>query len=130
MPRTNDALLATSQHPTIAAKSEASPGHAFCNGIRQQDEIVLVNTRNICGCCERESLRKGIKVEKYAVCDEAGSRHWQPSDLDSFLAFDPTVPTVIFVHGNQISPWDAKCEGLAVYRCVILHGRDAPPIRL
>ena len=39
------------------------------------------------------------------------------------------MPTVIFVHGNQISPGDAKSEGLAVYRHMILHGCDAPPIR-
>jgi hypothetical protein len=113
-----------------ASVANATERHStFCNGIRPQDEIVLVNTRNICGCCESESLRNGIKVEKYAVCDEAGNRHWEASDLDSFLTFDPTVPTVIFVHGNQISPWDAKCEGLAVYRCVIRHADDAAPIR-
>ena len=90
---------------------------------------MVVNTRNICGCCDPEAMRNGIKVENYAVCDEAGNRRWQPSDLESFLAFDPAVPTMIFVHGNQISPGDAKCEGLAVYRRVILHGCDAPRIR-
>ena len=39
------------------------------------------------------------------------------------------MPTVIFVHGNQITPCDAKCEGLAVYRRLMRHGSDAPPIR-
>ena len=34
------------------------------------------------------------------------------SDLQTFFAFDPTVPTVIFVHGNQITPGDAKSEGM------------------
>ena len=70
-----------------------------------------------------------MKVENYAICDEAGYRRWQSSDLDSFLAFDPSVPTIIFVHGNQITPGDAKGEGLMVYRKIILHGCDAPRIR-
>jgi hypothetical protein len=39
------------------------------------------------------------------------------------------VPTIIFVHGNQISPWDAKCEGVALYRHIIAHGSDSAPIR-
>jgi hypothetical protein len=111
------------------AESHSVNGSSFCNGIRLQDEIVVINTRSVCSCCAPDELRAKIRVENYAVCDEAGSRKWEPSDLQSFLAASPTVPTVIFVHGNQISPWDAKCEGLAVYRRVILHGGDAPPIR-
>jgi hypothetical protein len=121
--RSNDALPAPSSE--THATTEKRAGNVFCNGIRLQDEIVLVNTRQICGC-DPEVIRNGIRVESYAVCDEAGNRKWQPSDLESFLAFNPAVPTVIFVHGNQISPWDAKCEGLAVYRRVILHADDAP----
>lgn len=90
---------------------------------------MLVSVRNVHGCCEPAAIRKGICVERYAVCDETGNRKWQPSDLDSFLAYDPTTPTLIFVHGNQISPWDAKYEGLNVYRRVILNGSDGPAIR-
>ena len=39
------------------------------------------------------------------------------------------MPTIIFVHGNQITPGDAKNEGLEVYRRMIMHGCDAPRIR-
>jgi hypothetical protein len=114
----------------LTAQAESALGNVFCNGIRLQDEIELVNTRQIYGpCCEPESIRKGIRVENYAVCDEMGHRNWQPSDLASLLSFDPTVPTVIFVHGNQITPWDAKCEGLAVYRHLIMHACDTARIR-
>lgn len=104
-------------------------GNVFTNGIRQQDDIVVVNVRNVCGTCDTNRLREGITVENYAVTDDTGHRSWQQSDLSSFLSFDPSVPTVIFVHGNQITTWDAKCEGLAVYRRMILHGADAPRIR-
>ncbi len=101
----------------------------LCNGIRLEDEIDVVNSRGICGNCNIEAVRTGFKFETYAVCDEIGYRHWQKSDLDSFLTFDPTVPTIIFIHGNQITPGDAKNEGLSVYRNLILQGCDAPRIR-
>ena len=125
--------LAAAAIVSSAAAAEAGAadthGNVFCNGVRLQDEIVVVNIRNLCGCCDAEKFREGLVIENYAVCDDTGYRRWQPSDLPGFLAFNPSVPTVIFVHGNQISPGDAKCEGLAVYRRMILHGCAAPPIR-
>jgi hypothetical protein len=39
------------------------------------------------------------------------------------------VPTVIFVHGNQITEGDAKHEGLTVYRRMMDFGADAERIR-
>jgi hypothetical protein len=114
----------------VADAGAAEPGESvFCNGIRLQDEIVVVNIRNLCGCCTPEKVREGLIIENYALCRDTDHRQWQPSDLQNFLAFKPNVPTVFFVHGNQISPGDAKCEGLAVYRRMILHGSDAAPIR-
>ncbi len=113
-----------------AATSESSPADSvMCHGIRVEDEIQLVNTRQICGGGRSELMLNGLKVENYTVCDEAGHRRWQSSDLNSFLAFDPTVPTIIFVHGNQITPSDAKDQGLLVYRRIIQHGGNAPRIR-
>jgi hypothetical protein len=70
-----------------------------------------------------------MRFEAYAVCDEASFRRWQAADLESFLAFDPSVTTVIFIHGNQITPGDAKQEGLAVYRRLMRSGGEGPPIR-
>lgn len=104
-------------------------GKIFACGIRLQDEIELVNVRNVCGCCDPVRLLEGIAVENYAVCNESGGRKWQASDLQSVLNFNPSVPTVIFIHGNQISPSDAKFQGLDAYRRIILHGEKAPPIR-
>lgn len=121
--------LAIEKDEPLAPQPTGSHAAVFCNGIRPQDEIVVVNTRQICSCCDPEEIRNKLQIENYAVCDEAGTRHWQPGDLQSFLAFNPSIPTVIFVHGNQISPWDAKCEGVAVYRRIITHGCDSPPIR-
>src|SRR6476619_6290053 len=87
-----------------AASGEHLAGTVLCNGIRLEDEIDVINTRSICGAGDSEFMRKGLKVEAYAVCDEIGHRKWQSSDFDSFVNYDPTVPTIIFVHGNQIMP--------------------------
>jgi hypothetical protein len=114
---------------TALAESSKVDGHVFCNGIRLQDEIVVINTRRICGRTNDESIRNGLAIDTYAIHNDAGQRRWMRTDLDSFLAFDPAVPTVIFVHGNQITEGDAKHEGLAIYRRMIDHGADAERIR-
>jgi hypothetical protein len=97
--------------------------------VRRQDEVVVVNTRMLGCSCDPESIRTGLVFETYGVVDEVCNRRWQGSNLDNFLAFDPSVPTLIFVHGNQITPSDAKREGLAVYRRVMEYAADSPPIR-
>jgi hypothetical protein len=94
-----------------------------------QDEIVVVSTRMLCGSCDPKSLRSGLVVEHYAVRDEAGHRRWQRSNLESFLSFDGAVPTVFYVHGNQITPGEAKSQGLAVYRRLAHYATDEEPIR-
>ncbi|MEX0610501.1 MAG: hypothetical protein WD229_00150 [Pirellulales bacterium] len=97
--------------------------------MRLQDEIVVVNTRMLCGSCNPESLRTGLIVERYAASDEAGHRRWEASDLETFLAFDSSVPTIFYIHGNQITPADAKCQGLALYRRLMRYGCNEGPIR-
>ena len=85
------------------------------------------------GCCAAAAIRNrsapGLGFETYAVCDESGARQWQPSDLESFLAFDPSVRTIIFIHGNRITPYDAKNEGLAVYRKLANYAGNGERIR-
>jgi hypothetical protein len=113
--------------PTLASGADA--GCDLCNGIRLQDEIFVVNVRPACGSCSPEILRKTVAVETYTSCDEVGHRRWMHSDLDSFVASDPSVATIIFINGNQITPSDAMSEGLTVYRRLIRFGCDAPKIR-
>jgi hypothetical protein len=112
--------------PARAWDEAPRKGSTFCNGIRLQDEIAVVNTRMLCGIYDPESLRTGVTVENYAVVDEAGHRRWQSSDLESFLAFDSAVSTVFYVHGNQITPGEAKSQGLAVYRRLAHYGTGEP----
>jgi hypothetical protein len=94
-----------------------------------EDEIVLVNVRNACASCDAERLRSSIQVERYAVTNDIGNRRWERSDLDSFLSFDPSVPTVVYVHGNQMTNGDAKVQGLQLYRKLANYGSGDRPIR-
>ena len=67
-----------------ASAGAAEPGpNVFCNGVRLQDEIVVVNTRLLCGTCDPESLRSGLQFETYAICDDAGLRRWQRNTCGS-----------------------------------------------
>jgi hypothetical protein len=110
-------------------ETSASDSCVMCNGIRLQDEITVVNVRGACGSCDPEVLRRTIDIDTYAIHDEAGHRRWMDIDLDSFLASDPAVPTIVFVHGNQITASDAMREGVTVYRRLIKYGCDSPKIR-
>lgn len=116
--------------PVSAAGGATIGGNVFCNGVRLQDEIELVSTRSIGNCCDPALLRSGLRVENYAICNDAGARRWQQSDFESFLSFDPSVTTIFFVHGNQISPSDAKNEGLMFYRRLMHYGAASPRIRV
>jgi len=111
------------------AQSGTPDGCTFCHGMRLQDEIVMVNTRLLCGMCDPEALRKGLIFETYERCDESGRRRWEASDLESFLAFDSSVPTMIYVHGNQMTPADAKLQGLVLYRMLVRQGADDGAVR-
>jgi hypothetical protein len=122
-------LVAWSGVAVSQVPSAITPSNVFVNGVRAQDEIVVVNTRALCNSCDPAFIRSSLQVETYALHDEVGHRHWQSSDLNSFVTFDPTVRTIIFVHGNQITPADAKHEGLEVYRRLMWHGADSERIR-
>jgi hypothetical protein len=114
--------------PEMVHTSDA--GIVLHNGVRHEDEIVVVNVRTLCGICDPQSMRQGVTVENYAARDETGRRRWQRWDLDSLLASDPSVPTIIFVHGNQITTSDAREEGLVLYRRMMRYGAGGPRIRL
>jgi hypothetical protein len=101
----------------------------IANGIRAQDEIVLVNVRAVGSCCNPAVLADGVRIESYQALNDSGRRRWQASNLESVVAADASVSTVIFVHGNRLTNWDAKCEGLAAYRRIVRQCADEAPIR-
>ena len=70
----NEAALVESTESDASATSSDGQGQVFCNGIRLQDEIALLNVRNVCGCCDPAVLRERIIVENYSLCNETGER--------------------------------------------------------
>jgi hypothetical protein len=122
------ALILTTSSLTLPAAANAQSA-ACCDGVRPQDEIVLVNVRPVCGTCDSDALATGVQLQSYQVCDSSGRRQWQPYDLQSLLGADPSMPTVIFVHGNQIASGQDKQEGLSVYRRLVNCGGNDGPIR-
>jgi hypothetical protein len=113
----------------IIACGAVAPASASAGGVRDQDEVLLVNVRPVGCCCDPATLADGVQIESYESADESGHRQWRTSNLASVVAADPSVSTVIFVHGNRLTNWDAKCEGVAAYRRVARHVADDAPIR-
>jgi hypothetical protein len=109
----------------VGAGLSSFGAHTLADGIRPQDDIVLVNVRTVGGCCDPGMLAQGAQFEAYVNC-ESGGRRWQQASLESLTSADPTVSTIIFVHGNRLTNWDAKCEGLAAYRRIARQEGDAP----
>jgi hypothetical protein len=99
----------------------------FCNGIRPQDEILLVSVRGVgCSTCP-ERMADGLYMKSYNVVDAAGHRRWQSYDLAALQTADPSMTTVVFVHGNQISSGQDCQEGLTIYRRLVrCHCSDQP----
>ena len=80
---------------------------------RPCDTLWLVSTRAF--PCSDPRLHAHALT--YEVRDEQGQ--WQRTNLESFLATDdPSVRTVIWIHGNRRDSSDARNEGWAVYRAL------------
>jgi hypothetical protein len=118
-----DARFAQSSTPAPAERSVSA------NGNRMQDEIVLVDVRGLGSCRAPEMMAGRARIESYQLMDEGGRRQWQRSDVEALRAADPSIATLVFVHGNRVSPWDARREGLAVYRRIVRQSNSPTPIR-
>jgi hypothetical protein len=112
-----------------SASASATDGSVFVNGIRAQDEIIAVNVRPVGSCCQADLLAERVRIESYVATDESGCRHWQSSSLEELTAADPTVSTVILVHGNRLTHADARNEGVRVYRRLVRQSMTDAPIR-
>jgi hypothetical protein len=113
----------------IATAAKHANANELANGYRAQDEIVLVDVRGMGCSCDPNLLAERTRVSIFASGDASGCRRWMSSDLASAISQAPSRSTVVFVHGNRLSPWDAKQEGLAVYRRMACQATTAEPIR-
>lgn len=101
-----------------------------CCGLRPQDQFVVLSSRGAGCTTNAERLANGLHYSSLEVVDESGCREWRRGDASEFYSWhDPTVPTIIFFHGNQVAANEAVGEGLLVYRALVRCVSDDRPIR-
>lgn len=92
--------------------------------VRPIDRLFVVNTRPV--GCTTDAAR--LAEEAYAA--ERVDGHWASAPVESVLAsLDPTLPTVFYIHGNQIDQASARRRGLDVYRRLIRCASDERPVQ-
>ena len=106
--------------------------YSLPQGIRPQDQIFLISTRNLLRQdCPTVATQLVCKEYANFSCDnDCNKRVWKSTSLERILAQpDKTIPTIIFTHGYQVSEKDAPEWGLHPYRSVIQHAKTAAPVR-
>ena len=107
----------------LCTSLSTSAAFADCAG-RVADRILLVSTRPV-GCSTDCSC---LSANSYAA--EKILNKWVEKDATLLLAsLDPSIPTVVYVHGNQIDANGARKRGLDVYRCLTRFACDERPIQ-
>ena len=115
-----------------AVPSAADPAQTLVTvcGVRVNDEIVLISSRPVGCSCDAQTLQSGLRCQRCVVTKESSQRHWYDVDLLEILhQNNSSVPTVVFVHGNQISAGQDKRQGLVVYRRMMSCADQNRPIR-
>lgn len=101
----------------------------WCNSVRLQDEIIIINSRSVGSCCDPEVLRGCLRCERY-IASGGSCGQWHGTDLiETLSTYNPTIPTVVYVHGNRISACKAKQRCLKVYRKLVCCADSNQPIR-
>jgi len=96
---------------------------ASCLPARPHDEVWLIDARKASRAVVAPGRMPYFKIARFS------EGAWKPSDMKSLLAGAEQLPHIIWVHGNRIETGEARQEGLAVYRALVAHAADSPPIR-
>ncbi|TWT88976.1 hypothetical protein Mal64_24670 [Pseudobythopirellula maris] len=113
---------------TLLLVLTAAPWALAGGCVRAQDRVLLVSTRTVGCSTNAERLDSGVAASEYAVT-ESGGRRWVRSDAPAALAsLDPSTPTIVYVHGNQITASEARRRGVDVY-CRLVRCGDGRPVQ-
>lgn len=109
-------LIATVAGPlpdACAAEAQAGAVAPCCaTGKRAGDQLWVVCTRHL-GCSAVTEELPDYRVQYFA------QGAWHPSETPKFLKHDdPSLPTVVFVHGNRYSTSDAIQSGWEAYHAL------------
>ncbi|MGL6194027.1 MAG: alpha/beta hydrolase [Thermoguttaceae bacterium] len=90
------------------------------NQTNNQNDVWLFNTRTASICSPNES--EFDKIFAYQLGREADNRcyKWEKAAIsDFFETYDPSVPLIVLIHGNQYALNDAVDDGLAFEQRVL-----------
>jgi hypothetical protein len=117
-------LCAVALLTTNLAIGLVATGKDCTPGFRAHDELWFVDSRGAaCGTNSASELPR-LSVER-----RNAANRWQRASLTDLLAADPTVETVIWVHGNRVSSGEARQRGWEFYH-LLTRQADARPLRL
>ncbi len=99
------------------------------NRERQEDEILLINTRELGTVCDQDQMSQKLRCERY-ISHDSNNQSWLPIALDEvFAKCKDRMPTIIYVHGNRVARGVDRAHGLMVYHSLIKRGHPTKPIR-
>ncbi|MEN0110255.1 MAG: hypothetical protein AAF805_05990 [Planctomycetota bacterium] len=95
----------------------AAMGAARCEP-RPGDRVVLVSTRPVGCATDPARLSAGVYGAEFRV--EGDSTRWVEAPVEPTLSsLDPSLPIVVYIHGNLIDAPDARRRGRDVYRRLV-----------
>ncbi|MEM9187079.1 MAG: hypothetical protein AAGB00_11340 [Planctomycetota bacterium] len=118
----------------LAAVAPAEGGHRCpgegCPYLRPQDEVLIVSVRRLGCTTDTSRFRSEMRAERYLGTGASASRGWQGISIDEAIAsIEPSMPTVVFVHGNRVEPIEVRPRSVWVYRKLVDRRNDPRPIR-
>lgn len=93
-------------------------------GCRPQDDLWFIDTRPA-ACNAKDELG----LPKVSAERRLSDNRWHRSSLTEFLAEDPSMPTIIWVHGNRIEGPESRQRGWEFYYKLTRHA-DPSPLRV
>lgn len=123
-------LWAAFAHAGLCLSGAAASADA-ANGVRPQDEIFLISTRDLYSSPWASIDWQRLRVHRYATIAGEACRRWIPVSIDDFYAEDdPSRVTMVYVHGNWIERGEDTVRGLNAYRALLSRVPGAPPLRV
>lgn len=105
--------------------SAAAVGQQCSSSFRPQDELWFVDSRPASCAANNGGALPNVSVEKRA----ANANRWQRAKLADLIAADPSVQTVVWVHGNRVGAGESRQRGWEFYHRLARQA-DARPVRL
>jgi len=112
--------------PLFDSPLPTQTGNEVCEKVC--DEVLLVSTREIGTVCSGQSMRSELSCQRL-VSGLNGSSEWKTSDWRRLLSSSSNLPTIVYVHGNRVSPGKDQDQGIQVYHSLKANSSLNRPLR-